>query len=302
MEFDTQLSVLMMAYNQGEFIHEAIESVLSQDLPFNWELVIGDDASTDSTEEIVKSYLIKYPENIKYFKHGKNIGLHANYIFLISKCRGKFIALLEGDDYWIDPKKTVSQVDFMEKNPTVSWSFTDGKVVNEIGDIQQHISYNLPKIFNIEFYLENFFNPLNNSVVFRKSVEPLIYPDFFSKVAQWDTVLHYLRTSNGEIGYIPINGLAWRRHSKATSFTSSFSGIKRYEDWIKINKNIKPYLPKYLHKYFKTNFIAYEFISIKYFQDKRPILFFVNFLKMVINKPFRSVSFYRDYIWKLKNR
>ncbi len=302
MEEQPLFSVLMMAYNQGKYIGEAIDSVLSQDLPFKWELVIGDDASSDNTKEIVEYYLMKWPDNIRYYKHEFNIGLHANYMFLISKCKGKYIGLLEGDDYWIDPKKSIKQVGFMEENLSVSWTFTNGNIVNEDGEIQKYISYDFPVIFDFEFFLNNYFNPLNNSIIFRKSSEPVVYPVFFSGVAQWDTVLHYLRSTNGSIGYVSINGLAWRRHSNAASFTPAFSGVKRSKDWITINKNIKEYLPLKFHKYFNVNFVAYEFISIKFFHDKRIIPFIYYFFKMLIAKPIRPLMSYKDYLWKLKNK
>lgn len=296
-----KLSIVMMSYNQGIFIGEAIESVLAQEIVCDWELLIGDDASQDNTAEIVNEYINRYPDKINYFKHSSNIGLHANYIFLINQCKGEYIALLEADDYWIDPNKINVQIDFMDKHPDLAWTFTNGCLVNTVGDITQKISYDLPPIFDLEYYLKHFFNPMNNTIVFRRSSEPQEYPDFFKNVAQWDTVLHYLRSLKGNIGYVSIDGLAWRRHEGATSFTNSFSGTKRYMDWLIINKNIQAYLPKKLHQYFKSNSIAYEFISISYYKQKRYSKFFKYFFQMILNKPFRSFRFYRDYLWKLKN-
>lgn len=297
-----KLSILMMAYNQGKFIDEAIQSVVDQNLPFEWELIIGDDASSDNTNEIVSGFQQKYSNNIRYIKHEKNIGLHANYVFLIGQCKGKFIALLEADDYWIDSQKTARQIEFMEKNPSIAWSFTDGRVIDENGETQKEVHYDLPAIFNLEFYLQNFFNPLNNSVIFLKSSEPETYPPFFSEVAQWDTVLHYLRATKGDIGYVPVDGQAWRRHSNATSFSTAFTGVKRYQDWITINKNIIVHIPKNLHKYFKTNFIAYEYISLVYLKNKRYVMFIYYLLLMIINKPIRPIKEYKDYFWKIRNQ
>ena len=302
MDLKPHLSILMMAYNQGDYIQEAIESVLKQVLPFEWELVIGDDASTDNTEEVVLEFVAKYPLNIRYFKHEKNIGLHLNYIFSVAQCKGKYIALLEADDYWIDIDKSKRQVNFMDENPNVVWTFTDGILVNEKNEIIQKIQFDKPEIFNFEFFLGHFFNPLNNTIVFRKTAEPINYPLFFNSVAQWDTVLHYLRSLKGDIGYIALNGLAWRRHAQATSFSSGFSGVKRYKDWIKINKHIKQYIPDNLHTYFSANFIAYEFISLAYFRERKYLLFLKYFFLMIFNKPFRAFAAYRDYFWKLRKQ
>ena len=298
---EPKVSILMMSYNQGSFIEEAIESVLRQFLPFDWELIIGDDASIDNTSSIVNEYVEKYPSQIKYYRYEKNVGLHSNYIFLIEKCRGKYIALLEADDYWVDREKIKKQLDLMDQNPDVSWTFTDGHLVNEIGENIQTVTYNLPSVFDLEFYLQNFFNPLNNTIVFKKSAEPLIYPEFFKNITQWDTVLHYLRSIDGKIAYLPIDGLAWRRHQNATSFSASFSGVKRYKDWLIINKNIIHFLPKKLHKYFKVNYVAYEFISLSYFKQKKYIKFGYYLVLMFVSNPIRQFSFYKNYFWKLRN-
>jgi glycosyltransferase involved in cell wall biosynthesis len=299
---EPKVSILMMSYNQGSFIKEAIESVLRQFLPFDWELIIGDDASIDNTSTVVADYVEKYPSHIKYYRYEKNVGLHSNYIFLINKCKGKYIALLEADDYWVDREKIKKQLDFMEQNPDVSWTFTNGNLVNELGEDIQSVTYDLPNIFDLDFYLQNFFNPLNNTIVFKKSADPQIYPEFFKNITQWDTVLHYFRSLDGKIGYLPIDGLAWRRHPNATSFSTSFSSVKRYKDWLIINKNMVQFLPEKLHKYFRVNFIAYEFISLSYFKQKKYLKFAYYLLMMLTCKPIiRKRGYYKNYFWKLRN-
>lgn len=111
------VSIFILTYNQEQFISETIESVLMQKTTFEYQLVIGEDCSTDSTRKICESYAHLFPEKIKLLPPlEKNIGLIANYIRTIKECNGKYIAICDGDDYWIDEKKLQKQVDFLENN------------------------------------------------------------------------------------------------------------------------------------------------------------------------------------------
>ncbi|MCM4154711.1 glycosyltransferase [Gramella sp. AN32] len=121
---DVTVSVFMLTYNQEKFIAQAIESVLMQKLDFAFELVIGEDASTDKTPEICKKYERKYPEIVKLKSHRENIGLIENFIQTYKRCKGKYVAILDGDDYWTDPYKLIKQVGFMEENPNSKICFT----------------------------------------------------------------------------------------------------------------------------------------------------------------------------------
>ena len=294
-----KVSIVMMAYNQAKFIEEAIKSVLNQKHNYEWELLIADDCSIDNTEEIVNKFLKIYPSNIFYFKNETNIGLHKNYANTIRKTTGEFIALLEADDYWIDPFKIKKQLSLMIANPSINWSFTNGMMVDENGNVLKDYNYQFPEIFEGLKYITNFFNPLNNTIVFRKSIEPQEYPIVFYGIAQWDTFLHYLRSLNGDIGFVSINGLAWRRHAAATSHTNNFNGKKRYLDWIKMYNELKRFYPREYSHFFDKKYVEYEALSILSFKSKEKLNFIKYSLKMILDKPFRSIKEYRDYIWKL---
>lgn len=112
------VSVDMITYKHEAYIAQAIEGVLMQETNFEYDLIIADDCSPDKTEEIVKNIIATHPKGhiIKYFRHEKNIGMQANGLFAVQECKGKYIALCEGDDYWTDPLKLQKQVDFLEKN------------------------------------------------------------------------------------------------------------------------------------------------------------------------------------------
>ena len=111
------LSVLMITYNHEAFIGRSIESVLSQKTDFPFELVIGDDHSTDNTKQIAMKYAEKYPDTIKLLSHSSNLGVIPNFQNTLERCKGRYVAILEGDDRWIDESKLQKQVNFMERNP-----------------------------------------------------------------------------------------------------------------------------------------------------------------------------------------
>jgi len=118
------VSIFMLTYNQENFIAQAIEGVLMQETSFTYQLVIGEDCSTDRTREICKEYADKYPEKIKLLLNEKNIGLGANYVKTYAKCTGKYVAICDGDDYWTDPLKLQKQVDFLEQTKDFSLVYT----------------------------------------------------------------------------------------------------------------------------------------------------------------------------------
>jgi len=123
-EEQMKVSVLMPTYNHEPYIAQAIESFLAQQCDFAVELLIGNDASTDNTLEIARQYAASNPERIKLIDHKTNIGLLRNYKSLIDIAQGEYFAILESDDYWIDPLKLQKQVDFLDQHPSYGISYT----------------------------------------------------------------------------------------------------------------------------------------------------------------------------------
>lgn len=112
------VSVIIISYNQELFIGQAVSSVLMQNTNFRYEILIGDDASIDRTPEILKELQKKHPDIIRLFLRKRNLGATRNAYELLMNARGAYIAVCEGDDYWISKNKLQIQVDFLEKNPS----------------------------------------------------------------------------------------------------------------------------------------------------------------------------------------
>lgn len=122
------VSVAMLAYKHEKFVAQAIESIVSQKTDFEFELIIAEDASPDRTREIAFEYQKKYPDKIRVLWSEKNLNhIAGNGIRLWARCRGEFVALCEGDDYWIDPLKLQKQVEVMRIHPNVSLCFSSAK-------------------------------------------------------------------------------------------------------------------------------------------------------------------------------
>lgn len=113
------LSVCMISYNHEEFIKEAILGIINQKTSFPFELVISDDASTDATHDSILEVTKNLHEHItlNYFRQDPNLGMYPNFEFALNQCQGKYVALCEGDDYWIDVNKLQKQVTFLEAHP-----------------------------------------------------------------------------------------------------------------------------------------------------------------------------------------
>ncbi len=127
------VSVIMITYNEKEYISQALDSVLSQKVDFPYEILIGDDASTDGTQVILKKYAEKYRKKIRLFVRTKNLGPSRNAYELLIRAKGKYTATCEGDDYWIDPLKLQKQVDILEENPSLVGCAHKFTIVDESG-------------------------------------------------------------------------------------------------------------------------------------------------------------------------
>lgn len=138
------VSIRTSTYNHEKYIRQCIEGILMQKTDFPFEYIIGEDCSTDGTMAIVREYAQKYPDVIRVVTDDVNVGMRANGLRCIERCRGKYMAICEGDDWWTDPHKLQKQVDFLESHPdylmcTTSYSsfrMKDGQVKEGVKDGQ----------------------------------------------------------------------------------------------------------------------------------------------------------------------
>ena len=228
------VSVAMITYNHEPFIREAIEGVLMQQTHFPYELVIGEDCSTDRTREICIEYQQKHPDKIRLLLNEKNLGMMPNFIQTLNACSGKYIALCEGDDYWTDTMKLQKQVEFLEGNEEYVLTYHDAKVIDAAGEIL--IDTKLPCDFKEELH-ENELKQGNwvptLSICFRNVIKS--YPKEMLKVINGDTFLISLLGHFGkgkfmkdiQAGNYRIHqGGVWSEREKFDKLSSSINTIK----------------------------------------------------------------------------
>jgi glycosyltransferase involved in cell wall biosynthesis len=125
------VSVRLVTYNHEKWIWQCLEGILMQRTDFPFEVIVGEDCSTDRTREIVLAYAERHPEKICVLPAEANLGHMRNSYRVQQACRGKYHTMIEGDDYWIDPLKLQKQADFMEAHPDVSLCFHNALILNE---------------------------------------------------------------------------------------------------------------------------------------------------------------------------
>ena len=121
---DVMVSVVMTTYNHEAYLAEAVESVLAQRTTFAVEILIGEDCSTDSTLSIARRYEAEYPDRVRVITSAENVGWRNNYRRTIAAARGRYIAMLDGDDMFIDVDKLQQQVDMLEADASLGMCYT----------------------------------------------------------------------------------------------------------------------------------------------------------------------------------
>ena len=142
------ISVVILTYFHGPYIAQCLESVLSQETDLNVEILVGDDASQDGTAEIIQSYVQRYPERMQAVFHEKNVGATQNGADVGRLIRGKYVAYLEGDDYWLDRRKLQKQWEILEAHPEYGACYGRCLVIDE-----NHFVWNR-KIYTVDDLVE----------------------------------------------------------------------------------------------------------------------------------------------------
>ncbi|MDU8885482.1 glycosyltransferase [Yeosuana sp. MJ-SS3] len=301
-----KVSVLMITYNHEKYISQAIESVLSQKTDFDFELIIANDCSTDDSDGIIKSYL-KQNTHIKYYSHQENIGMHLNFKFAFSKATGDYIALCEGDDYWIDDLKLQKQVDFLEAYSNYSLCFTRFNTFNEKTKVlsldfnQKYFSEIDSKAF-IDFDFKKFYKGWhigNQTLMFRNAFFYIQKTNEFKYFRDAHLIAMLLKEGKGAC--LNFVGATYRIHDEGIhSSVSKYDGFrigyetykeiylsnpsnqflkKKYVSWFRnfINANIQE---GYLFKAFK--------MSIQLFIINWSFIEFLKNLKRILTKAIKN--------------
>jgi glycosyltransferase involved in cell wall biosynthesis len=208
-----KISVLLITYNHIQFIATAIDSVLNQQTSFPFEIVIGDDCSTDGTTQIVREYQKRHSEKIRLVLPDVNLGFGGNRLFLeiLTACRGEYVALLDGDDYWTNPLKLQKQAAFLDEHPECVLCFHSVYEILEDGDIEPRRSNVGQGTWStLDDLLGGNFIETCSAMIRRNAVNSL--PMWLETMEPQDWALYILAASQGTIGFVDEAMAVYRRH------------------------------------------------------------------------------------------
>lgn len=223
-----RVSVICSTFNHEDFIEDTLIGFIKQDTTFNVEFLIGDDASTDRTGEIIDEYL-KKDHRLKHVRRVANLGAHANFSDLINRAQGEYIALCEGDDYWIDKYKLQIQFDFLEKNTEASICFHSIYLRNDASREPPIVMKPIDKELTLQGLLAG--NYIHTpSVMYRWRFSGGLPRNFNLNATPQDWYVHLHHAEVGSIGYIDKPMAVYRRHAGGmwASSTNSTPHRRKY--------------------------------------------------------------------------
>ena len=276
------VSVCVQTYQHVNYIEACLEGILKQETNFEFEILLGEDASTDGTREICVKYAEKYPDKIRLFLHHRenNINIEGkptgrfNFVYNLYSANGKYIAFCEGDDYWTDPLKLQKQVSFLENNLDYVLTGHNAKIIDSAGNILKESKLpNFAKKDASEYELKKGFWVLTLTMCFRNVVRDI--PSEFFKVTNADTFLTSLLGNHGKYKFMQdVKPGIYRLHSggfwsaestlnRLKQSTNTFREISKYYERIgdiEFAKKVKPSkLAVWIKLYKKIGFKLFEF-------------------------------------------
>jgi glycosyltransferase involved in cell wall biosynthesis len=207
-----RVSVLMLTYNQEPYVRQAIDSVLTQRTTFGYELVVSDDCSSDGTAKTVKELERQHPETIRAWIRDRNLGMLPNFAATLAVCRGEYVALLDGDDYWTSSDKLQAQLDFLDASPDFSMCAHPVRIRYE-GDHVRETSYGRRdgrRVLSTEDVLVSSLAAC--SIMFRRAMIRNL-PEWFLSGKLGDWPLQVFASEHGPIGYLDHEMAVYRATS-----------------------------------------------------------------------------------------
>lgn len=227
------VSVCMLAYNREKYISKSLDSILMQKMDFDYEIVVGDNCSTDNTKDIILEYYEKYPGLFKLIFQKTNIGLAKNQFHTLNACTGKYIAILDADDYWTDYYKLQKQVDFLEINPDYGAVHTRANIVDENNELMLVTKDNQPSgdVFDYLIFRSAFI--INTTGCFRKQITDKLLEKVRNKNINYliDYYIWIYIALFSKIKYMNDITTAYRSHSGGSS-KAGYNYFKRIIPYI----------------------------------------------------------------------
>ncbi|WP_153144946.1 glycosyltransferase [Dechloromonas sp. H13] len=250
-----RVSVCVLTYNHERYIRDCLMTVVAQANDVPLEILVGDDQSSDLTQDIVRGMVAQFPEVIRYFRHEKRLGAGGNYQFLIRQVRGEYIAYLDGDDYWL-PGKLAAQVSVLDDSPECVAAYTNAICVNDAGQMLGVFNNPLAERFDLEALLHrgNFLN--HSSVLYRAGMADSICqwePDFI------DYRIHLLLAQHGQLAYLRAPYVGYRVNTTGSMLADQHDRVKELY-WSALCETLTPTIDKGVRVAAMADFLSGAFL------------------------------------------
>ena len=312
------LSIILISYNHEKYIREAIESILMQNVDFEYEIIFADDASTDNTTKIIKEYDKKI-KNKQYLFSKENHGNTYNTWNAIVNCRGKYFIVLEGDDYWIWKEKIKTQYHFLKDNPEYIGVSDLRCEVNKKGRIITHspewvkkeCDTTLKDFLNLKFFscVETMYKNIYKEEANNKKLQEIFTSD--KMICDLFQCIYSLK--NGNIHLFNKDGAIYRTITSGNN--SNYNSTKkianisldhlhilnRIDAYYNNEVDLKKLYGKFIFPIFANGILSFnlqnykkakEIVDKKYIKYFRThfIYFLVIYLKILINKIIKTIK------------
>ena len=227
------VTVCIATYNHGQFITKCLESVVSQKTTFDFKVIVGDDFSPDNSQGIIRNLSIQHPEKITTILRHENLGSPHNGLDLWKQVKSKYIAIIDGDDYWTDPYKLQKQVAYLEANTDCSFCFTDCQIERKKTLQEIHPNFKRENQFTGIDFADQTGSIAQTCtwLVRRECIQNLPNWVTSSYTGDWCMQVHFSKFGKG--GYIPEKTAVYRIHDNGM-----WSKLSEFEGW---HNNLKFY-------------------------------------------------------------
>ena len=248
-----KVTALIVAYNREKYIAQALDSVLMQVVDCDYEILIGEDCSTDATRDIVIEYQKPHPNRIRLLLHEHNLGYIQNERECLRNCRGEYIATLDADDYWTSTDKLQKQVEYLDKNEDCSACFHKVTVFSEDRSFESYSSphHSLQRTLCLDDLVASL--PICScSIMFRRCALDDSLMAAYSQAVVGDWELSLFLAEHGRIGYIDQEMAAYRKHSGGI-YTGA-NPTQQLTDRIEMFHYLEGYCDRKYHKKYRKTY------------------------------------------------
>ncbi len=267
---DIAVSVCIITYKHEKYIRQALDSVFMQKTNFDFEVIVGEDASPDNTRQILLEYKEKYGDKLILVLHDENVGVSKNGRSLGPHIRGKYVASLEGDDYWTDEYKLQKQYDLLENNPRYSAVCSDFMSVNPEGEVLKSSVLNLKKdiVKTMHDWIYNGYS-LHTCTIFRRNIFPPYSDEKYARLrtaepTMGDLITFTLLYDAGDIYVIhdvmSAHRMAGKNDTASFSYANRTKAIEYTYMFARIIRNLEEYLE---HRYNLTPRLCWRIAVLK---------------------------------------